>query len=275
MTATSSDTSTTTHDFTLAVLNSQEPVVFNTPPDADAAINQIAQAAAAGTAIGITASASDPDAGSTVTYSIDDPRFAIDPTTGVITRSGTGTLKRQSEPTVNLTVTATSSDGSTDTHAFSVGVTGTSLTIFETRVAAAGDDVEQKASGSISSNITDLELGYDGTTSQTVGLRFTGIDIPQGAIITSAYIQFQANEVKTGATSLLIKGEDSDDASAFTTVKFNVSSRATTDASAAWTPDPWTTVGAQAWPSARRTSRRSSRRSSTARAGRRSTTWHS
>ena len=153
----------------------------------------------------------------------------------------------RSEPSVTLTVTATSSDGSTDTHAFSVAVSGTSNpapVIFETRVAAAGDDVEQKASGSISSNVTDLELVYDGTTGQTVGLRFTGIDIPQGAIITSAYIQFQANEAKTGATSLLIKGEDTDDASAFTSVKFNVSSRATTDASAAWAPDPWTTAGA-------------------------------
>ncbi|CAN7330447.1 RTX toxin [Mesorhizobium amorphae] len=116
--------------------------------------------------------------------------------------------------------------------------------IFETRVASAGDDVEQKASGTISNNVNDLELVYDGTTGQTVGLRFTGIDIPQGAIITSAYIQFQANEAKTGATSLLIKGEDVDDASAFTSVKFNVSSRATTDASTAWTPDPWT-AGAQ------------------------------
>ncbi|MER8464781.1 RTX toxin [Mesorhizobium sp. M1396] len=117
--------------------------------------------------------------------------------------------------------------------------------IFETRVAAAGDDVEEKGSGSISTNINDLELGYDSSTRQTVGIRFTGIDIPQGAIITGAYIQFQANEVKTGATSLLIKGEDTDDASAFTSVSFNVSSRATTDASASWTPDPWTTVGEQ------------------------------
>ena len=119
------------------MLDSQEPVVFKTPPDADTATNEIAQAAAAGTAIGITASADDPDAGSTVTYSINDPRFAIGATTGVITRSGTGTLDAQSEPTVNLTVTATSSDGSAATHAFSVSVTNyfppTSLTPGEYR----------------------------------------------------------------------------------------------------------------------------------------------
>ncbi|WP_246672998.1 RTX toxin [Mesorhizobium sp. B2-3-11] len=115
--------------------------------------------------------------------------------------------------------------------------------IFETRVATAGDDVEEKGSGTIGTNISDLELGYDGSTRQTVGLRFTGIDIPKGAIITSAYIQFQANEVKTGATSLLIQGDNTDNASPFTSAAFNVSSLPRTTASTAWTPDPWTVVG--------------------------------
>ncbi|RWE38838.1 MAG: hypothetical protein EOS78_12420, partial [Mesorhizobium sp.] len=115
--------------------------------------------------------------------------------------------------------------------------------IFETRVATAGDDVEEKGSGTISSNISDLELGYDGSTRQTVGLRFTSIDLPKGAIITNAYIQFQANEVKTGAASLLIQGDNVDDASPFTAVSFNVSALPRTTASTAWTPDPWTVVG--------------------------------
>ncbi|MET3593958.1 hypothetical protein ABID26_003360 [Mesorhizobium shonense] len=117
--------------------------------------------------------------------------------------------------------------------------------LFETRVATAGDDVEEKGSGTIGTNTGDLELGYDSTTRQTVGIRFTGIDIPQGAIITSAYIQFQANEVKTGAASLLIQGDDTDDASPFTSTAFNVSSLPRTTASTAWTPDPWTTIGEQ------------------------------
>ncbi|TIV72646.1 MAG: RTX toxin [Mesorhizobium sp.] len=117
--------------------------------------------------------------------------------------------------------------------------------LFETRVATAGDDVEEKGSGTIGTNINDLELGYDSSTRQTVGIRFTGIDIPQGAIITSAYIQFQANEVKIDAASLLIQGDDTDDASPFTTAAFNVSSLPRTTASTAWTPDPWTTIGEQ------------------------------
>ncbi|MEI2302411.1 RTX toxin [Ensifer sp. MJa1] len=116
-------------------------------------------------------------------------------------------------------------------------------TTIETRIAGAADDAEEKASGSITGNVNDLELGFDDSTRQTVGLRFTGIDIPKGAIITNAYIQFTADEVNTGAISLLIRGQDSDDAAAFTTVKFNVSSRPTTDASVGWTPADWTIRG--------------------------------
>ncbi|WP_429810073.1 metallophosphoesterase [Ensifer sp. B1-9] len=115
--------------------------------------------------------------------------------------------------------------------------------IFETRIATAADDIEEKSSGTISANINDLDMGYDGTTRQTVGLRFTGIDVPRGAVITNAYIQFTSDEVGTGAASFVIRGEDADESAAFTAIKFNVSSRPTTDASVAWTPASWTVRG--------------------------------
>jgi len=121
--------------------------------------------------------------------------------------------------------------------------TSSTPTALEIRVSGAADDAEEKGSGTISGNINDLELGFDGTTRQTVGLRFTGIDIPKGAIITNAYIQFTTDEVTTGAVSLLIRGQDSDDAAAFTTAKFDVSSRPVTDASVGWTPADWTIRG--------------------------------
>ncbi|TIW86362.1 MAG: cadherin repeat domain-containing protein, partial [Mesorhizobium sp.] len=127
VTAKSSDGSTDTHTFNVNVTANQLPVAFNSPPDANAAANQIAELAAAGAATGITASATDPDAGSTVIYSLNDSRFAINSSTGVITRSSTGTLNAQSEPSVALTVTATSSDGSIDTHAFNLNVTASQL----------------------------------------------------------------------------------------------------------------------------------------------------
>ncbi|MBS3651674.1 cadherin domain-containing protein [Pseudaminobacter sp. 19-2017] len=248
VTATSSDGSQANQTFTLGILDSPEPVAFNPQPDADAATNRIAQNAAAGTAVGITASARDPDAGSTVTYSISDNRFVIDPSTGVITRSATGTLNAQTEPTVTLNVTATSSDGSTAAHAYSLSISGApsaTPTILEKRVASSADDVEQRvSSGAMSFTSSDLELTFDGSTQQTVGMRFTGLDIPKGAVITNAYIQFTVDTVTTGASQLQIRGEDADDAAAFTSAAFNASSRPLTDALVNWAPPDWSVRGA-------------------------------
>jgi hypothetical protein len=68
------------------------------------------------------------------------------------------------------------------------------------------DDVEERSTGSMYTNSSDLELVDDGSKiDQLIGIRFTGIDIPQGAIITAAYIQFQVDEVSTGAATLTIR----------------------------------------------------------------------
>jgi len=146
VTATSSDRSTATQTFTLGILNSPEPVAFNTPADSDSATDRIAQGVAAGTRVGITASARDPDAGSTVTYSLSDPRFAID-ANGVITRSSTGTLNAQSEPSIALHVTARSSDGSTATHDYTVNVTAQAGPQTLYRFAVFGDYGDTDLSG--------------------------------------------------------------------------------------------------------------------------------
>lgn len=110
------------------------------------------------------------------------------------------------------------------------------------RIASGADDVEERSSGTMDLTSSDLELIADGSKIQTVGLRFLNIDIPQGAVITSAYIQFQTDEVTTGAVSLQIRGEDTGDAAAFTTQAFNASSRARTDASVGWMPAAWSTL---------------------------------
>lgn len=115
--------------------------------------------------------------------------------------------------------------------------------VVEKRVALASDDIEEKASGSISSNVTDLELGFNGSDAQKVGIRFADLGIPRGAIITSAYIQFTSDELNSSAASLLIRGENSDTAATFTNSKYAVSSRPVTDASAAWSPAAWTAKG--------------------------------
>src|SRR5215213_1017608 len=108
----------------------------------------------------------------------------------------------------------------------------------DVRVAASSDDAEEASGGSVTLNSSDLELVTDGSVTQTAGLRFPGLGIPTGAKITSAYIQFVADESQSEATSLTFKAQAADNAATFTTASLNVSSRPRTSASAAWSPVP-------------------------------------
>jgi hypothetical protein len=112
-------------------------------------------------------------------------------------------------------------------------------------IATGNDDVEESQSGAMYMNSSDIELVNDGATygNQKIGLRFTGITVPQGATISNAYIQFTCDETGSTATSLTIKGENVNNSAAFTTASGNVSSRAQTAASVAWSPSAWSTVG--------------------------------
>ena len=109
-------------------------------------------------------------------------------------------------------------------------------------MAASTDDVEEKATGGLDLGSSDLELVFDGSN-QTIGLRFNGITIPRGATITRAYVQFQVDETTSIATSLNIQGQAIDNAPTFASSTFNVSSRARTAATVAWSPPAWTANG--------------------------------
>jgi hypothetical protein len=89
-------------------------------------------------------------------------------------------------------------------------------------------------------NSSDLELVEDKGT-QTVGLRFKKVNIPQGANITNAYIQFTVDETSDNYTKVRIFGEDSDDAESFTGKK--LLERNKTNKSASWTIDAWNVKG--------------------------------
>lgn len=119
--------------------------------------------------------------------------------------------------------------------------------ILKKSVVSGTDDAEERASGTMVLASTDLDLVSDhfgnGGADQKVGIRFTGIGIPAGAIITSAYVQFYADEKGRTATSLLVQGQDADDANGFRDVKNNISSRPTTDASSVWKPKTWLDAG--------------------------------
>ncbi len=106
------------------------------------------------------------------------------------------------------------------------------------QVISYQDDAEERtSSGSVLYyNNGDLDLaGFEvDENNSIVGIRFQNVSIPQGAAIVSAYLEFRANAENVQTTHLLIEGEDSDDASPFTTVADNLKHRDGTDATVAW-----------------------------------------
>ncbi|MHB0956367.1 MAG: cadherin domain-containing protein, partial [Pirellulaceae bacterium] len=122
--ATSSDGSFTDQVFTITINDTDE---FNVGAvvDGDAAANAVDENATHGTLVNITAAASDADAtNNTITYSLqnnDGGRFAIDTNTGVVTVAGA--IDREADgDSRNITVRATSSDGSFTDQVFTTSI---------------------------------------------------------------------------------------------------------------------------------------------------------
>ncbi len=106
------------------------------------------------------------------------------------------------------------------------------------------DDAEEATTdqwgpiGWISLTSSDLELIWDDCP-QYVGTLFRNLEIPKGATIDSAYIQFVAKEGTSGAIDITIYGVDSANVIRITDQVMNISSRAATKAKVTWSPPPW------------------------------------
>ncbi|MDH4119360.1 MAG: hypothetical protein OEW30_18410, partial [Acidimicrobiia bacterium] len=140
----------------------------------------------------------------------------------------------------------TADDGgsvSFDEMSVSVAGTGGELSL-AVRVSTASDDAEERPNGSITTNSSDLEMVADAGGAQTVGMRFAGLNIPQGATVLQADIQFTVDETPSQATSLTIAAEDVDDATTFVNTANGISSRPRTGATIVWNPPGWPVVGA-------------------------------
>ncbi len=144
--------------------------------------------------------------------------------------------------------TISDGNGGTDTATATVTVTGVddsdpaAKVVVEVRVAGSSDDAEERPGGAMYVDSSDLELVYD-KGDQAVGMRLSNLGIPQGATITNAYLQFQVDEPGATATSLTIRGEDTDDAATFSMADANITSRTATSASVSWAPPAWNSVG--------------------------------
>lgn len=115
----------------------------------------------------------------------------------------------------------------------------------DVRIIQSTDDAEERSDGSMYLNSSDLELTTDGSLVQTVGMRFTNIQLPPNATILNAYVQFEVDETNSGSTFLTIHGEDVADSISFGSASNNITSRPLTSASVLWNPVPWTVVNDQ------------------------------
>jgi hypothetical protein len=107
-------------------------------------------------------------------------------------------------------------------------------------IASGFDDAEQllpNGSGKLSSS--DLDLGFDGTTANTAGLRFVGVDVPHGATILSASLQFRADETDSAAAVLAIAAEAIGDAPPFSSSSGDISNRTVGTQQVGWAVPAW------------------------------------
>ncbi len=104
----------------------------------------------------------------------------------------------------------------------------------------AGDAEELISTGAVTLFSSDLELATDADL-QIVGMRFESLEIGVGQTIASAYIQFEVDEVREGATVLSIRTEASSSPAIFEELMGNLSARGTSDLAVDWTPPPWPT----------------------------------
>ena len=122
---------------------------------------------------------------------------------------------------------------------------GSPGSLFTVPIRAGADDGDENQGGTVRRTNGDLNLGSgSGGSPTTAALRFTGVQVPNGATITSAEVQFTADETGNASTNLVIRAERNDNSAPIATTAFNISSRPRTVASVAWPVPAWLTVGA-------------------------------
>lgn len=118
-------------------------------------------------------------------------------------------------------------------------------------VSKGSDDMEEAlGDNSIDNGSSDLELGSEATMNgapQAVGVRFENVELPAGALVLNAYIQFTVDEDKGNGedSELTIAAQDAANPGTFTTDASNVSGRATLANTVDWNiaAGTWGTVG--------------------------------
>ncbi|MBI3546353.1 MAG: VWA domain-containing protein [Gammaproteobacteria bacterium] len=96
------------------------------------------------------------------------------------------------------------------------------------------DDAEENGG-----TVTTTNTSYNFTSGNVVGVRFMNVYIPRGATITSAKLTFTADATQSAATNITISADDHDDTPTFSTITNDITSRAQTSTSVAWSVPSW------------------------------------
>jgi len=190
--------------------------------------------------------------GSVTDDGLPNPPATVTDTWSQVSGPGTATFTDASSPTTTVSfdsagtyVLRLTGDDTALQSSDNVSVTVVSegVTTLAVPIAASADDAEQSG-GTVALTNPVLKIVNRAGVNQTVGLRFAGLSIPNGATIQNAYIQFQCNTRTTAAASFTIEGQAADNPLTFAKITNNISSRPRTTADVAWVPAPWGTVGA-------------------------------
>ncbi len=108
-------------------------------------------------------------------------------------------------------------------------VLGYAQTTLDISISTNSDDAEEDSGADVKLNNSKIELGQ----MPWAGFRFQNVTIPQGATITTAYVQFRAESSSTENTDLTVFGDDTDNSVTFSNSN-KLSTRTKTSASASW-----------------------------------------
>lgn len=99
-----------------------------------------------------------------------------------------------------------------------------------------GSDDAYEIDGTVNLDNSHVVLSQ-GTKTVTSGFRYSQLNIPQGAVITNAFLRFTSDLTNTSATSFRIRAEKAGNASTFTNSAGDLSARTATINEVSWNTD--------------------------------------
>jgi len=198
---------TSTESFTIAVTN----VNPTTPTDANATSNTVAEGAANGTTVGVTASSSDPN-GPAVTYSLTNNaggRFVINSSTGVVTVANGTLLDYEAATSHSITVQASDGAGGTSSQSFTINLINLQATLSIGDVSVVEGDSGTTAmtfTVTLSSAINDDFTVNYATANGTAGNGTGGSD--NDYVAASGTLNFNGTAGETRQITVNVNGDN-------------------------------------------------------------------